>query len=107
MLYKTNNECFSFVQWCEYVHSLKAGMFHSTHEHIRTIALINIHYVYTIHPQTMLYLLNIQYTFNLIDIFRFCVSFLAFALHSKKKTIKKALYVKDSDSGNINISSLN
>ena len=46
MLYKTNNECFSFVQWCEYVHSLNRTFHLSTHEHICTIALINIHYVY-------------------------------------------------------------
>ncbi len=56
MLYKTNNECFSFVQQCEHLHSLKDGMFSaslnrsfhlSTHKNIRTIALTNIHYLYT------------------------------------------------------------
>ncbi len=29
-LYKTNNECFTFVQWKEYFHSLKDGKFHWT-----------------------------------------------------------------------------
>ena len=48
MLYKTNNECFSFVQWCKYDHL-------STHEHIRTIALINIHYLYTMRSRMIIY----------------------------------------------------
>ena len=29
-LYKTNNECFSFVQWNKYFHEVKDEMFHST-----------------------------------------------------------------------------
>ena len=41
---------FFIVQWCEYVHSLKDGMFNSfhfsSHQHIRTIELKNIHYLY-------------------------------------------------------------
>ena len=52
---------FSFVEWNKYNHSLKDEMFHytrlrllngtfhlSAHENICTIALINIHYLYTI-----------------------------------------------------------
>ena len=54
---------FSFVQWNKYFHSVKDEMYHSTrlrllewngtfhlspHENICTIALINIHYLYTI-----------------------------------------------------------
>ena len=56
MLYKTNNECFSFVQWYSYLHSVKDEMFYfaslnrtfhlSPHENICTIALITIHYLY-------------------------------------------------------------
>ena len=30
MLYKTNNECFSFVRWYSYFHSVKDEMFYST-----------------------------------------------------------------------------
>ena len=30
VLYKTNNECFSFVQWNKYFHLVKDEMFHST-----------------------------------------------------------------------------
>ena len=30
MLYKTNNECFSFVRWYSYLHSVKDEMFYST-----------------------------------------------------------------------------
>ena len=30
MLYKTNNECFSFVRWYNYFHSVKDEMFYST-----------------------------------------------------------------------------
>ena len=60
MLYKTNNECFSFVRWYNYFHSVKDEMFYSTrlcslnrpfhlspHENICTIALITIHYLHT------------------------------------------------------------
>ena len=61
-LYKVNKECFAFVQWKEYFHSLKDGKvpvssayasfngtFHlSTHENILTIELINIHYLYNV-----------------------------------------------------------
>ena len=47
---------FSFVQWNKYFHSVKDEMFHSLngtfhlspHNNIFTIALINIHYLYTI-----------------------------------------------------------
>ena len=40
---------FSFLQWKEYFHSVKDGMFHlSPHENILTIALINIHYLYIV-----------------------------------------------------------
>ena len=59
MLYKTNNECFSFVRWYSYFHSVKMKCsiqlgfaslnrtFHlSPHENISTIALITIHYLY-------------------------------------------------------------
>ena len=61
MLYKTNNEIFSFVRWYSYFHSVKDEMFYSTrlclvdrtfhlspHENICTIALITIHYLYNI-----------------------------------------------------------
>ena len=61
MLYKTNNECFSFVRWYSYLHSVKDEMlfqlgfaslnrtFHlSPHENICTIALKTIHYLYNI-----------------------------------------------------------
>ena len=30
MLYKTNNECFSFVRWYSYLHSVKDEIFYST-----------------------------------------------------------------------------
>ena len=59
MLYKTNNECFSFVRWYSYLHSVKDESsiqlgftslnrtFHlSPHENICTITLITIHYLY-------------------------------------------------------------
>ena len=61
MLHKTNNECFKFVRWYSYFHSVKdkcsiqlgfASLnrtFHlSPHENICTIALITIHYLYNI-----------------------------------------------------------
>ena len=60
MLYKTNNECFEFVRWYSYFHSVRdecsiqlgvASLnrtFHlSPHENICTIVLITIHYLYT------------------------------------------------------------
>ena len=34
MLYKTNNECFSFVRWYSYFHSVKDGMFYSTRQNL-------------------------------------------------------------------------
>ena len=42
-LYKTNNECFLFVQWKEYFHSVKDEN-----------ALINIHYLYNIRQQSQM-----------------------------------------------------
>ena len=61
MLYKTNNECFSFVRWYIYFHSVKIEncstqlglaslnrtLHLSPHENICTIAVITIHYMYT------------------------------------------------------------
>ena len=41
---------FSFMQWNKYFHLVKDEMYHSTpHENICTIALKNIHYLYTNH----------------------------------------------------------
>ncbi len=40
---------FSFMQWLKYFRSVKDEISHlSPHENIFTIALINIHYLYTI-----------------------------------------------------------
>ena len=59
MLYKTNNECLSFVRWYIYFHSVKdessiqlgfallnRTFYLSSHEYICTIALITILYLY-------------------------------------------------------------
>ena len=45
---KTDNEYFSFIQWNKYFH-----LFKKKDENICTIALINIHYLYTIPSKIM------------------------------------------------------